>query len=77
MKKTTFTPKPATASPASLDAFVGLEGKREPVPDERMKRLTIDIAEGLHRRVKGGCGARGVNIADLIRNFLEREFPPL
>ena len=74
MKKTVFTPKPTVTAPASLDAFVGVEPQKQ--TGEKLKRLTIDISESLHRRVKGGCGARGVNIADLIRDFLEREFPP-
>lgn len=74
-KKTTFTPKPANtqATPASLDAFVGLH--TETPPREKMKRLTIDISPTLHRRVKAGCAARGIEMADLMRQFLEREFP--
>ena len=40
-----------------------------------MKRLTIDIQEELHRRVKVGCALRGEKIADVVRRFLEEEFP--
>jgi predicted DNA binding CopG/RHH family protein len=42
---------------------------------EPMKRLTIDIRESLHRRVKVGCAARGVDIAEVMRQLLEKEFP--
>ena len=44
--------------------------------DVPMKRLTIDIQEELHRRVKVGCALRGEKIADVVRRFLEEEFPP-
>lgn len=74
-KKTTFTPKPSTdhPTPASLDAFVGLPASS--TPREKMKRLTIDVAPSLHRRVKAGCAVRGIEMADLMRQFLEKEFP--
>lgn len=74
-KKTTFTPKPAKSqpTPSSLDAFVGLQTASP--TREKMKRLTIDISPGLHRRVKAGCASRGIEMADLMRQFLEREFP--
>ena len=54
-------PAPAAAKPA-----------RESVP---MKRLTLDIPEELHRRVKSGCANRGEKIADVVRRFLDAEFP--
>ena len=44
-------------------------------PAEPMKRLTIDIPAPLHARVKAGCALRGVKMADLLRAYLEREFP--
>ena len=39
-----------------------------------MKRLTIDIPESLHKRVKSQCGAQGKTIADVVRQFLEKKF---
>lgn len=41
-----------------------------------MKRLTLDIPEELHRRVKSGCALRGETIVEVVRRFLEAEFPP-
>ena len=75
MKKTSFTPKPSgkQARTTPLDAFVGIPAAEK--NGEKMKRLTIDIPETLHRRVKAGCAVRGVEMASLIRNFLEKEFP--
>ncbi len=43
----------------------------------RMKRLTIDVPEDLHRRIKTSCAANGTKMADQIREILEREFPEM
>ena len=40
-----------------------------------MKRLTIDIPESLHTRVKSQCAKRGAKMADEIRALLEAHFP--
>ena len=40
-----------------------------------MKRFTIDVPESLHKRVKIGCAQRGLKMADVLREMLEREFP--
>jgi len=75
MKKTTFTPKPSAATSASpLDDFVGLAPSPK-ATGEKLKRFTFDVTPSLHRRVKAGCAARGLEMADLMREFLEREFP--
>jgi ParG protein len=47
------------------------------VPAERMKRLTIDVSENLHARIKVGCAKGGVKIADKVRELLEKHFPEL
>ncbi len=44
-------------------------------PVEPMKRFTIDVSEGLHKRIKMQCAARGAKMADVIRDLLEKEFP--
>jgi predicted DNA binding CopG/RHH family protein len=41
---------------------------------QKMKRLTIDVPEDLHRRIKMGCAARGAKMADEIRELLDKEF---
>lgn len=43
--------------------------------DEKQKRMTFDVPESLHKRVKIGCAGRGVTIRDMILELLEREFP--
>jgi hypothetical protein len=42
---------------------------------ETLKRLTIDMPESLHKRVKIGCTMRGTKMNEVIRDLLEREFP--
>lgn len=78
-KKVTFRrPSGATASP---DAWVaaGAEADGRPAVaapvQEPMKRLTIDLPADLHRRVKRGCADRGIKMADVVRDLLDREFP--
>jgi len=84
-KKVQFTKRPAVSTaPVNADAWVNAnqgndrETKVEtPVmPEEPMKRLTIDIPETLHTRVKSQCAKRGSKMADEIRALLETHFPP-
>lgn len=41
---------------------------------EANKRLTIDVTESLHKRIKAQCAMRGTKMADVIRDLLEKEF---
>jgi putative addiction module component (TIGR02574 family) len=43
---------------------------------EPVKRLTIDIPVNLHRRVKTACAMDNLVMADVVREMLERRFPP-
>ncbi|MDJ0718838.1 MAG: toxin-antitoxin system HicB family antitoxin [Prochloraceae cyanobacterium] len=43
----------------------------EPV---KMKRLTLDIPESLHRKIKMKAASEGVAMADLLRELLEKHF---
>jgi ParG len=84
-KKEIRIPKrPGTAAtPADAEAWInaprGIEQAAKPeVPvaaEEPMKRLTIDIPERLHIRVKSQCAKRGAKMADEIRALLEQHFP--
>ncbi len=59
-------PQPETAAVAA---------KPSAAPAPKMKRLTIDIPDSLHRRVKSRCGMDGLRMADVIRDLLEQRFP--
>lgn len=40
----------------------------------KMKRLTIDIPEPLHRAIKSQCALRGTKIADEVREILQQKY---
>jgi len=40
-----------------------------------MKRLTIDVPLGLHKRIKSQCAKKGSKMADAVRELLEKQFP--
>ena len=71
MKKVSFGARPPVTPSVTADAWVA----DKPAAAEPVKRLTIDIPLGLHRRVKAGCVGEEVYIADLVRQFLDRRFP--
>jgi hypothetical protein len=48
---------------------------RPPAPGEATKRLTVDVPEPLHHRIKVQCAIQGVNMADVVRELLEQRFP--
>ena len=39
-----------------------------------MKRLTIDISESMHRRIKSQCAMNGTKIADEVRELLNQKY---
>lgn len=68
-KKITFAGKPAPKPVATPEQWV------ENRTTESMKRLTFDISESLHRRIKSQCANNGVKMTDALRELLERHFP--
>ena len=67
----------------SAEDWVGGAGggadRRAPIAEAASvptKRLTLDIPEELHRRVKSGCALRGEKIVEVVPRFLEAEVPP-
>lgn len=75
-KKVSIGAKPNAPAPAAADDWVS--SRQAPAEEkpaaEPMKRLTIDVPESLHRKIKMGCAARGVKMADEIRELLEEKF---
>jgi predicted DNA binding CopG/RHH family protein len=85
MKKTVM--KMPIAKPSAADAWVGAstaDVSEAPKSSkvvalhaaeaEANKRLTIDVTESLHKRIKAQCAMRGTKMADAIRDLLEKEF---
>jgi hypothetical protein len=82
MNKSVSFARPARKPQPDADAWVGGSGAEASAPTPKpakqpvsMKRLTLDVPEELHRRVKSGCAARGEKIADVVRRYLDAEFP--
>ncbi len=79
-KKVSITPKPTNVqSEPNLDNWIsqGKEGLNDAQPtSEKIKRLTIDIPESLHRVIKSQCASRGNKIVDEIRELLEQKYRP-
>ena len=77
-KKVTFAAKPTPKPAASADNWVEnrvtteTSETSETVP---MKRLTFDIPEPLHRRIKVQCASQGIKMTDELRLLLEKRFP--
>jgi ParG len=83
-KKLLFASKPL---PANADNWVSgqtpatKEVSQTPLPPTTpaktgiIKRLTLDLNEDLHRRIKLACTIRGSTMVEEITKLLEKEFP--
>ncbi len=81
-KKVPITKKPtATETPRSLDDWVSSpeipeEEKPPETKPEKMKRLTLDIPQSLHRAIKRKAIDEGQTMAELLRTLLEQNYGP-
>ena len=51
------------------------QGREKPVaPEQKMKRLTLDLPEGLHRAIKRRAVEEGVTMVDMLRTLLEEQY---
>ena len=68
-----------TRPTATADADKWVESRtielatEEPV---KMKPLVINVPEEMHVRLKSECAKRGVKMSDVIRDLINKEFPP-
>jgi hypothetical protein len=80
-KKITVPPKPQPANPpVSADDWIGRpetpEAANGTIAGEPLVRLTFDISESLHRRIKINCAQRGIKrMATELRRILDQHFP--
>jgi hypothetical protein len=63
-------PKPALIS--TPDQWV--DNRDELVSKELTKRLTLDIPESLHRKIKTSCASRGTKIVQEVTALLEAHY---
>ena len=71
-KKVAIGAKPVHG-PKALNADDWVKAKERGA--EKTKRLTIDIPLSLHTRVKSQCALQGLQIAEVVREMLDRRFP--
>ena len=62
---------PPTAVETKLPAP---EPEKPEEPKEKIKRLTLDIPESLHRRIKGKAVMEGVTMVEMLRELLEETY---
>jgi hypothetical protein len=70
-KRVSITSKPTPRPAAEPTADDWVNNRNAP---EAMKRLTFDVSESLHRRIKVSCAKRGVKMADDLRELLEGHY---
>ncbi len=80
-KKVSFNAKPKQEKPANVDEWVANRDSKtvnskspsEEAP-EKIKRLTLDIPESLHRAIKKKAVEDGETMADQLRSLLEEHY---
>jgi len=71
-KVTVAQPRPVPTA----DDWVAQKTEPEaPAAPALIKRITVDVSEDLHTRIKVGCAAARVKMADAVREVLERTWP--
>ena len=80
-KKVTFGAKPVEKQPANLDSWITTRspevvGNVDAVLEEKekLKRLTLDIPDKLHRAIKGKAALEGKAMVDMLRELLEEKY---
>ena len=80
-KKVAFTAKPQQAQleewvnpPEPPDSSPNLPPDPSPIESVKMKRLTLDIPETLHRSIKLQAVTQSVSMVDLLRTLLEEKY---
>ncbi|KOP26515.1 hypothetical protein AMR41_10030 [Hapalosiphon sp. MRB220] len=66
-KKVNIGKKPEASKPVDVEQWVSDRA-------EKMKRLTLDIPESLHKAIKRQAVDAGVTMADLLRDLLEQHY---
>ena len=69
-KKIQFSAKPPSlANQAAIDAFVHDPKSK---PGEPVKRFTFEVPLSLHKRIKMRCAAEDRQMAEVLRELLEK-----
>jgi hypothetical protein len=68
-KKVAITAKPENAKAQTAEEWIA---KRN--DGSRMKRLTVDVPENIHRRFKARVAEKGTTMAEEILRFLQEQY---
>ena len=71
-KKINFSAKPPSHSNRAIDAWVADPTAKVSEP---VKRFTFEVPLPLHKRIKMTCAAQDRQMADVLRELLEKHFP--
>ncbi len=79
-KKISVPPRPQPSNPpATVGEWIGRSEIPEPESrsiSEPLVRLTFDVPESLHRRIKVACAQKGIKrMVTELRRILEEHFP--
>lgn len=61
--------------PSDPDAWVRRKEKPVGTGEDFTARLTVDVTPALRGRIRMAAFRRGITMADMLRDLLEREFP--
>ena len=63
---------PSHQNQAAVDAWVSDQKLK---PGEPVKRFTFEVPLSLHKRIKMTCAARDRQMAEVLRELLDKHFP--
>ena len=76
-KKVTIGSRPSKSKAAAAEQWIKTRETAKAGEDEEMKRMTFDMPENLHKKLKLYCVEHGTKrstvIRDLVENLLENE----
>jgi hypothetical protein len=56
------------------DEWVAQGREKTTTPEQKKKRLTLDLPEGLHRAIKRRAVEEGVTMVEMLRTLLEERY---
>jgi predicted DNA binding CopG/RHH family protein len=71
------TPNPEDNGVKNHSTGAVVESQPTPTEKPKLKRLTLDIPEQLHRSIKGKAAQEGVAMVDMLRDLLEDKYGKL
>jgi len=57
-----------------VEAAIALPEVEPTLKESKLKRLTLDIPDELHRKIKGKAVAEGVTMVEMLRELLETNY---